>query len=120
MYEKWNDYFEGLDEKDKIIYNVPPESKLPEVQKKPSFLFQVWAQTVRAGLVAWRNAFSKFIDTLILVVATIIITLTDGVPVMTRGRDPNIKFDDLVSPNEENILNTFKELFLYAAVPQWQ
>ena len=120
LYEKWNIHFESLDNKQRSIYVVPPESKLPQIPVKPSFFFQFWAQTLRAGIVEWRNSQSKLIDTLILVGATILITATDGVPVMTRASDPNISFENLVSPTQDTMQSSVKQLFLYAAKPQWQ
>ena len=62
----------------------------------------------------------KLINTLILVVATIVIAVTDGLPVMTRDRNPTLAFEEVVSPTEDTANRIFEQLFVYAAIPQWQ
>jgi hypothetical protein len=120
LYDKWNGYFENLDAEEKQIYEVPPKSMLPETPEKQSFPSQLYAQTTRAFLVSRRNYMSKLIDTLILIGATIIITVSDGLPVMTKGRNPELGFEEIVSPTQDSLGGTLEQLYAYAALPQWQ
>jgi hypothetical protein len=118
LYDKWNEHFGSLCEEGREIYEVPPESKLPATPKKQNFLSQLFNQVSRAFLVSWRNLTSKLIDTTILVLATIVITVSTGLPEMTLDVTPNVAFVDLVQPTEEGLPDTLKQVFKYAATPQ--
>jgi hypothetical protein len=119
LYGKWNEHFGSLSEDGRKIYDVPPESKLPASPQKQSFFSQVCNQVSRAFLVSWRNSTSKLIDTVILVGATIVITVSSGLPEMTRDHNPDIGFEELVQPTEKSLPGTIQELFTYASSPQW-
>jgi hypothetical protein len=120
LYGQWNDHFQDLSEEDREIYGVPPKTALPPAFKKQSFVSQLQNQVTRALLVSWRNSTSKLIDTAILVIATVVITVTSGYPEMTLRKDPDIKFEDAVSPTEETSQRVFAQLFKYAGTPQWE
>jgi hypothetical protein len=118
--EEWNNYFSALSGPDKRVYEVPEPYELPRSIEKPSFLYQLKYQTVRALLVAWRNGFSKFVDAVIIVGAVLIITFIDGVAKITSEKHPNIPFEDMVRPRSDSVESIFKELFKYAISNQMQ
>jgi hypothetical protein len=120
LYEQWNEHFQDLSEEDREMYGVPPETALPPAFKKQNFVSQLQNQVTRAFLVSWRNSTSKLIDTAILVIATVVICVSTGYPEMTRNKDPDIAFEDAVSPTQETAQQVLGQLFKYAATPQWE
>lgn len=118
LFQEWNQYFKSLPKEMKTIYAIPRESKLPEIPIKPSFLSQLSHQFGRAVLVSRRNYIGKLFDSVILVLAAIVISLVSGLPEMTRNSNPNIPFETIVAPTEESLRSMVAELFKYAATIQ--
>lgn len=121
----WVKYF---DKKNKHIskksrhqfYSKPPPSELPPEIIKPTFLDQLIVQLDRALRVGRRNAFYKFIDACIIVMVGILITLMQGVTVLSKDNDPQgIRLEYLITEDPSLVLaedndNFFEQLFAYA------
>jgi ABC-type multidrug transport system ATPase subunit len=118
LYEEWEGYFKRLPMKDREMYDVPEEFKLPSIPQKTPFLSQFYHQLSRASLVSRRNGSSKLFDTTILIVAIIVLTLVSGLPELTRKYDPSIPFASIVNPTEDSMESMTGELFRYATSPQ--
>jgi hypothetical protein len=120
LYRDWNKYFDRLSDAKRHIYRVPSPYQLPSGIEKPSFLYQLNHQLGRALIVAWRNRFNKFIDSIIIIGAVIIITALDGVAQVTLENEPDIPFEIMVRPNEDDVVTIFTELFGYSLTRQIQ
>ena len=118
LYDMWNQHMTALDEGEKEIYGVPSASALPKPGQRQSFLSQSYYQTRRAFLLSWRNLPRKLIDTTLLVVATFIIAISSGLPVMTAARNPSLDFETMVNPSQDDLPKIFTELFKYAGLSQ--
>ena len=115
LYDKWNEHFEKLTGEDRAIYDIPDIYGLPKPVEKPPFLLQLKFQIKRAFLVAWRNRFSKFLDTILIVAAITVISLLDGIQEVAVDFDPNIPFEQAVRPRPDDIPSISSNLFSYAA-----
>jgi hypothetical protein len=120
LYREWNNYFDRLSDTKRQIYRVPSPYQLPTGIEKPSFLYQLNHQLGRALIVAWRNRFSKFIDSSIIIGAVIIIAALDGVAQVTLENEPDIPFEIMVRPNEDDLVTIFTELFGHSLTQQIQ
>lgn len=118
LYQEWNHYFKSLPNEKRKSYDIPQETELPEIPIKPSFLSQLSHQLGRALLVSRRNFISKLFDSVVLILAAIVISLVSGLPEMTRNSNPNIQFETIVTPTEDNLRGMVVELFKYAATMQ--
>jgi ABC-type multidrug transport system ATPase subunit len=118
--EEWTKYFTRLSTGEKLIYEPPEVYELPFSIEEPSFGTQFRFQFRRALLVAWRNRFSKIIDSTIIVVAVIVITALDGVTTTSYDNDPDIPYSVMVRPLEEDLPTIFEQLFSYSLIPQIQ
>lgn len=116
LYDEWNKHFEKLTGEDRAIYDIPDIYGLPKPVNKPAFFFQLKFQIKRAFLVAWRNRFSKFVDTALIVGAIIVISLMDGIAKVAGDRDPDIPFEQAVRPRPDDIRSIGINLFSYAAI----
>ena len=118
LYTEWKKYFDGLDSKQKSIYKVPPVTQVPGAKDPQPFFAQLLTQLRRTILVSYRNLTAKMVDTIILVVAAVIILLVAGLPEVTRANNPNIEFETLVSFDQTSATGIVAELFKYAATIQ--
>jgi hypothetical protein len=118
LHGMWANYFDNLSEKEKAIYTPPKETDLPDLPRRQSFLSQLRHQLSRAFTVSKRNMHSKLIDTAVLIVAAVVITVLQKTPIPTYDRQPNIPFASLVNPTEERLLGIGSELFKYSLTPQ--
>jgi hypothetical protein len=118
LYQEWNHHFKSLSKKERKSYDIPQETELPEIPIKPSFLSQLSHQLSRALLVSRRNFISKLFDTVVLILAAIVISLVSGLPEMTSNNNPNIQFETIVVPTEDNLTEMVAQLFKYAATIQ--
>jgi hypothetical protein len=119
LYEEWTKHFDAMGPADKFMYEVPEPYELPRDVVKPSFMTQLDHQVRRGFIVAWRNRFSKVIDVSIIVVAVIIITVLDGVAVVSLDKDPDMPFEVMTRPDLEEdgeLINL--QLFGYALTRQ--
>jgi ABC-type multidrug transport system ATPase subunit len=116
--EEWTKYFDRLSPEENSIYEPPQEYDLPFSIEEPSFGTQFRFQFRRAILVAWRNRFSKIIDSTIIVIAVIVITALDGVTDVSYDNDPEISYHVMVRPLEEDLPSIFQQLFNYSLIPQ--
>lgn len=121
----WIEYF---DKKNKHIskksrqqfYSKPAPTELPPEIVKPTFLDQLIVQLDRALKVGTRNGFYKFIDTCIIVMVGILISLMQGVTKLSVDADPRgIRLEYLVTENPSLVLsedndNFFEQLFAYS------
>jgi len=121
----WIEYFDKKNKNiskrsRKMFYSKPPATELPPIVEKPGFLEQLWFQLDRALLVGRRNAFSKLVDTLIIVSVGIIISIMQSTTILSIDADPSgIRFKYLVTEDPALILsddndNFFEQLFAYA------
>lgn len=119
--ECWACHFDFLSKQEmKELYAPPEPYQLPAPVKKPSFFEQLYHQLNRAFLVAWRNRFEKLIDLSIIVVAVIIISALDGVTEVTIDEDPDIPFEIMVRPLQDDLETLFTQLFNFALTRQIQ
>lgn len=116
LYDRWRDYFENMDEQQKCTtYGIPAKSDLPDPIQKSPFISQLIAQTGRGFLVSYRNRFSKFIDTGVLVGAVVVISALDGVSQVSQDWGTIVDFDEATRPNFQTVEESAEELFQYAA-----
>ncbi|CAJ1948621.1 unnamed protein product [Cylindrotheca closterium] len=118
LYKEWKKYFDGLDSEQKLIYEVPPVTKVPGAKERQSFSAQLVTQLRRCVLVSYRNLASKMVDTIILIVAAVVISLVSGLPEITRADNPSIEFESLVSFDQKSAPGIVAQLFKYAATIQ--
>jgi ABC-2 type transporter len=114
LYDAWN---EQVLQNENVMTRLkaPEPYDLPVPVKNRSFFFQLNVQVRRNLLLAWRNRFSKFVDTAIILVAVSLICLFEGVVNLTREDVPGISFEDLTSGNPEDLGRNFRGLFRYAS-----
>ena len=117
LYRSWNEHFKNLSEAERERYEAPPPSPLPASATKPSFWKQLQIQLRRTVVVWRRNAFSKIIDTSLIVGAVILTTAFEGVVEVTRGDAPGVPFDALVSTDPRDLVLQFGSIFEYAIRP---
>jgi ABC-type multidrug transport system ATPase subunit len=118
--EEWSKYFEKLSPEDRVIYQPPEKYDLPIRIEEPSLWFQFRNQLRRALIVAWRNRFSKIIDFTVIVLAVIVITALDGVTNVSLENDPDIPYEVMVRPLQDDVPSMFEQLFSYAMTHQIQ
>jgi hypothetical protein len=70
--------------------------------------------------VAWRNRFGKIIDLTIVVGAVIAISVLDGITEVSVDKDPEIPFEVMARPNQDDFESMFEELFAYSFTRQIQ
>lgn len=114
LYQHWVDHFKSLDETALDGYRAPVPYALPGSVKKPTFWTQLWAQLERNWIVFKRNAFSKLVDTFLIVGSVILISLFEGITEVTVEQDPNVQFGNLISGNPQDLVIKFPNLFKYA------
>jgi len=120
LYSKWENFFDNMTDAMRENYEPGLAYPIPKKPTEQSFFVQLYNQIIRSLLVAWRNVNGFLIDTLILLVGAVIVTLTSGLPEMTKDRNPNIPFANVVNTTMDTAPDTFAELFQYAATVQWQ
>ena len=118
LYAQWIDHFEHMSTEEHQLYDTPPETSLPQPVLKQPFVSQLVTQVSRALLVSRRNYVGKLIDTAILVIATIVLCLMSGFPEMTKDRNPEVTFQEVVRPTNETVRDTMYQIFRYTAIPQ--
>jgi len=118
--EEWSRYFDRLRPDERSIYEPPQEYDLPFHVEEPPFWTQFRYQLRRASVVAWRNRFSKTIDCSIIVVAVIAITALDGVTEVSLDQNPDIPYEVMLRPLEEDLSTIFQQLFSYSLTHQIQ
>jgi hypothetical protein len=114
LYQHWLDHFQSLDEAALDGYRAPVPYALPGSVQKPTFWTQLWAQLERNWIVFKRNAFSKLVDTFLIVGSVILISLFQGITQVTVEEDPNVQFGNLISGNPQDLVKEFPNLFRYA------
>jgi len=118
LYEEWKKYFDGLEGEEREIYKVPAETEVPGAKNKQPFFAQLLHQLSRITLVSYRNLTAKLVDTVILIIAAVIISLVSGLPLITAPNNPSFEFEALVSFNQDSAPGIVAELFKYAATIQ--
>lgn len=118
LYEEWELYFTKLRGSDKKMYEVPSSYALPNEVVKPSFLSQLNHQIRRAFIVGYRNRFSKFIDACVIIGAIVVITALDGIAEISYDEDPDVSFEIMVRPTQDDVDDLFAGLFRYAITRQ--
>ena len=119
LYDEWIKHFQSLDDAEKSIYDAPERYPLPKRMLKPTFREQLVLQLRRAVLVAWRNRFTKVVDTMIIVGSVILISLIDGIEeVSLAGTDPDVSFETAVRPQKEDFAYIAFQNFRWANVRQ--
>jgi ABC-2 type transporter len=116
LYDTWNKHVIA-NENVMTRLKAPEPYDLPVPVKNRSFVFQLIIQFRRNLLLAWRNRFSKLVDTAIILVAVSLICLFEGVVNLTRATDRDrtiISFEDLTSGNPFDLGRNFRGLFSYA------
>jgi hypothetical protein len=113
LYDAWKEHV-ARNANVKIRLKAPTPYELPVKVKNRSFFVQLIVQLRRNLLLAWRNRFSKFVDTAIILGAVSLISWFEGVVSVTREVDPNIAFDDLTSGNPVDLVQNFGRLFRHA------
>lgn len=117
LYNSWNKYYKELSDSQRAIYDPPEEYPLPTSKPKPRFFTQLRAQLRRNMLFMWRNRVAKLVDTVMIVVAVLLISFLEGPLVVARRVRPRLTFDELVAANPVDVATTFPELFQYALRP---
>lgn len=118
LYDEWKKYFDNLPAEDRAIYDIPEETEVPGGKRKQPFLKQLITQLSRLLLVGTRNLNSKLVDTAIVLVAALIISLVSGLPVITNNVNPAIEFESLVAITKDSAPGIIGQLFTYAATFQ--
>jgi energy-coupling factor transporter ATP-binding protein EcfA2 len=118
LYTEWETHFLRLGGEEKKLYEVPNSYALPDDVIKPSFWYQLVFQFRRACIVAYRNRFSKFIDACIIIGAIVVITALDGIAEITYDEDPDVAFEIMVRPTEDDVDDLFAGLFRYSLTRQ--
>lgn len=106
-------YFNSLDKESKSIYEPPEKYDLPIKAIKQSFWNQFKYQVNRGILVAWRNRFSKIVNSAITIGAIISLAALDGFTKLAIDSDPNLPFATLVRPQRQELPDVFLGLFSY-------
>lgn len=116
LFENWNVHLKELSKKKRARYDPPLPFALPRKKEMPPFLDQLGWQLQRLLIVLERTWFARFIDTTLIVVAVILITLMDGVAQPTQDismRD--LKYDVVAEPwSIEALIREFPKLFSYS------
>ena len=103
-----------------MYYSKPEATDLPPSILKPTFGKQLAVQLDRAIKVGQRNAFYKFVDAIIIVMVGILISMMQGVTVLSINADPQgIRLEYLVTEDPSLVLsedndNFFEQVFAYA------
>lgn len=118
LFKAWQTHFGSLSQEEKKRYEAPEPFDLPKAPVPPSFLTQFVIQFGRYILVARRNISSKIVDTFIIVIAIVLISLFEGVVEVTSEKSKvGIPFDELVSGDPLDLLRNVPQLFGYALSP---
>lgn len=121
----WIEYFDKKSKKitkksRQMYYSKPEATDLPPSILKPTFGKQLTVQLDRAIKVGQRNAFYKFVDAIIIVMVGILISMMQGVTVLSIDADPQgIRLEYLVTEDPSLVLsedndNFFEQVFAYA------
>jgi ABC-2 type transporter len=115
LYEHLDEYLHSLPDEKRSQYEPPKPYSLPRNRQK-DFLYQLGCQLSRSLIIAERNWFSGFLDTTIIVVTVVLVTVMDGVAVPTKGQDMRgLNYYNLAEPiAAEALLLEFPTLFSYA------
>lgn len=70
--------------------------------------------------VAWRNRLVKFVDSIIIIGAMIVITALDGVAVVSDDLQPDVPFEVMARPNLDDSAELFTGLFRFSLTRQIQ
>ena len=89
LYDAWRLHFRHLSRRKRSLYRAPKPFDLPSKVDRPAFLSQLGYQIHRLVLLAYRNWYSKLLDTTIIVGAVILVSLLDGVVTPTVEADMN-------------------------------
>jgi hypothetical protein len=117
LYKKWSVYYDNLPEFKKHMYLRPEPYALPHPIHKPRFLRQLWLQMRRIVHVGRRNAFSKLVDTVLIVIVAVGISALEGPAVVTFDIDPAVPNKVLMSNNATLLEENFRVLFQFALEP---
>ncbi|KAL3921731.1 MAG: hypothetical protein SGILL_002591 [Bacillariaceae sp.] len=118
--EEWSKHFDKMSPEEKSIYKPPKRYDLPMQIEEPTFGTQFRYQLGRALIVAWRNRFSKIIDFTIIILAVIVITALDGVTTVSLENDPDIPYEVMIRPLEDDVPKMYEQLFSYSMTHQIQ
>ena len=121
----WIAYFDKKSKKiskksRQMYYNKPEPTDLPPSILKPTFFNQLAVQLDRAIKVGRRNAFYKSVDAIVIVLVGVVISMMQGVTVLSVDADPQgIRLKYLVTEDPALVLaedndNFFEQVFGYA------
>ena len=113
----WIKHVKNLSRKKHARYASPPPFSLPKKKEQPPLSNQLGCQLMRSLILMERNWLTRFIDTTVISIAVILITLMDDTAQPTKdspiARDVN--YDSITGPgSEESIILEFPKLFAYA------
>jgi ABC-type multidrug transport system ATPase subunit len=116
LYSKWMSYMAQLSEEERDIYEASEPYDLPEKTEKASFCAQFWFQMLRMGIVGQRNWVTKVIDTSIIVLAAVLVSVLDGPEEITFGGGMGgLTYDAITEPGSvSQLLQEYPKLFGFA------
>jgi energy-coupling factor transporter ATP-binding protein EcfA2 len=79
LYQCWKNHFQSLSPKRRSLYNAPAPFDLPTKSQRPGFYQQLRHQLRRMVILACRNWPTKLVDTVVIVVGVILVSVMDGV-----------------------------------------
>lgn len=113
LYSHWISHYEELDDKERLKYLPPHPTEIPEAKVMPSFFHQFSIQLGRCFLVAYRNSFTKVLDTGMIMFAAFVVSIGDTVELATDN-DPNVSFDTFYSIDLTRLGEKLPEFFKYS------
>jgi len=126
LYRNWIKHFEGLDQEERKQYEAPKPFDFPASTVKQHFFKQVLNHLRRNFIVTKRNIATTILDTIIMTVVVIVLSLMSGVLKITGDKTPNLRneyelltsFDPIVLSNlvktEDDAIDLIKGLFGYS------
>lgn len=102
LYKAWLKHYASLEGVEKEFFSKAAPTALPQSKECPSFLSQVKCQLGRQAILARRNVLSKLLETMLLIVATVVIALVNKPLQFTEDIQPNI-------PSEYYVLTSIQE-----------
>jgi len=114
--EYWLKHVKDLSTSKRARYEEPKPFLLPKMKEKPPFSNQIGCQLLRMSILLERNWLSRFIDTTVVCVGVVLITVMEGVAEPTKESDlaVDVNYDRVVETSYEAIIPEFSKLFSYA------
>jgi ABC-type multidrug transport system ATPase subunit len=116
LHDNWTKHVKELSKKKRAKYEPPSPFGLPRKKEKPPFIDQLFHHLRRLLILTERNWLARLIDTTLIIVTVILVTLMDGAAEPTMEVDMHdLNYERLTDPSSvESLLLEFPTLFSYA------